>query len=92
MTCKELGEKTLILKGTMTGVLDRLEEKGLIHKIPNEQDGRSYRIGLTKAGDRLFKKVFPEHVAHLEQAFGKLGKSDMAQAIGTLKTIRAVFD
>lgn len=91
MTCKELGEKTLILKGTMTGVLDRLEEKGLIHKIPNEQDGRSYRIALTRAGDRLFKKAFPEHVAHLEQAFNKLGKSDVAQAIGALKTIRSVF-
>jgi DNA-binding MarR family transcriptional regulator len=27
MTCKELGEKTLITKGTLTGVLDRLEQK-----------------------------------------------------------------
>jgi len=27
MTCKELGEKTLILKGTITGVLERLETK-----------------------------------------------------------------
>ncbi len=65
MTCKELGEKTLILKGTMTGVLERLEHKGLIAKIPNAEDGRSYRIGLTKAGERLFKKAFPEHVQYL---------------------------
>lgn len=27
MTCKDLGEKTFITKGTMTGVLDRLEKK-----------------------------------------------------------------
>lgn len=76
----------------MTGVLDRLEEKGLIHKIPNEQDGRSYRIGLTKAGDRLFKKAFPEHVVHLEQAFSGLSKADIAQAIEALKTLRSVFN
>ena len=33
MTCKELGEKTLIMKGTMTGVLDRLTIKGLIDRL-----------------------------------------------------------
>jgi DNA-binding MarR family transcriptional regulator len=35
MTCKELGEKTLVSKGTMTGVLERLETKGLIEKFMN---------------------------------------------------------
>ena len=37
MTCKELGEKTLISKGTMTGVLERLEIKGLIEKLINDE-------------------------------------------------------
>jgi len=29
MTCKDLGEKTLVTKGTLTGVLERLEDKKL---------------------------------------------------------------
>lgn len=91
MTCKELGEKTLILKGTMTGVLERLEAKGLIEKIPNADDGRSYKIGLTKAGDRLFKKVFPEHLGYLEKNFEKLSPKDMDSAITALRNVKAIL-
>jgi MarR family transcriptional regulator, 2-MHQ and catechol-resistance regulon repressor len=91
MTCKELGEKTLILKGTMTGVLERLETKGLIEKVANTEDGRSYKIGLTKSGERLFKKVFPEHLGYLEIAFEKLSQKDLEQAVTSLRNIKEVF-
>ncbi len=92
MTCKELGEKTLILKGTMTGVLERLEQKGLIAKIPNAEDGRSYRIGLTKAGERLFKKAFPDHVQYLEQGFAKCNMKELDQTTAALDRIRSLFN
>ena len=91
MTCKELGEKTLISKGTMTGVLERLEAKGLIEKLMNDDDGRSYKIGLSKAGDKLFKKVFPEHVEYLGKAFGKLSEKELEQAVTVLKEVKAIF-
>lgn len=91
MTCKELGEKTLILKGTMTGVLQRLETKGLIQKIANEQDGRSYKIGLTPSGDKLFKKVFPAHLQYLEKAFSQLSRKEIEQATNALKTVKTIF-
>jgi DNA-binding MarR family transcriptional regulator len=92
MTCKELGDKTLILKGTMTGVLERLEAKGLIEKIANEDDGRSYKIGLTKSGDKLFKKNFPEHLEHLRKAFSKLSKKELEQAVTVLKEVKTIFN
>jgi hypothetical protein len=91
MTCKELGEKTLISKGTMTGVLERLELKGLIEKLMNDDDGRSYKISLSKAGDKLFKKVFPEHVEYLGKAFGKLSKKELEEAVTVLKEVKAIF-
>ena len=92
MTCKELGEKTLVSKGTMTGVLERLEAKGLIEKFMNVEDGRSYKIGLSKSGDKLFKKVFPEHVEHLGNAFAKLSKKELEQAVTVLKNVKAIFN
>ena len=92
MTCKELGDKTLVSKGTMTGVLERLEAKGLIEKFMNADDGRSYKIGLSKSGDKLFKKVFPEHVEYLGKAFGKLSKKEIEQAVTVLKEIKAIFN
>ena len=38
MTCKELGEKLWITKGTLTGVLDRLEAKGLVQRERKIED------------------------------------------------------
>ena len=32
MSFKDLGEKTLITKGTLTGVIDRLEDKALVDR------------------------------------------------------------
>ena len=91
MTCKELGEKTLILKGTMTGVLERMALKGLIEKIPNQEDGRSYKIGLTSSGEKLFKQVFPAHLKYLEQAFSQLSEQELQQAVKALQTIKTVL-
>jgi DNA-binding MarR family transcriptional regulator len=91
MTCKELGEKTLVSKGTMTGVLERLEAKGLIEKLMNTDDGRSYKIGLSKAGNKLFQKVFPEHVEYLGKAFVKLSKKELEQAVIVLKKVKTIF-
>lgn len=92
MTCKELGEKTLILKGTMTGVLERMEAKGLIERIPNKDDGRSYKIGLTKSGNKLFQKAFPEHLQYLGKAFSKLSNKEIEQAVKTLKAVKTIFN
>lgn len=77
MSCRELGERTLITKGTLTGVLDRLEARRLIRRSPSEQDRRSVFVQLTPAGETLFEKVFPRHVAHLRPAFGELNAREL---------------
>lgn len=69
MTCKELSEKTLVTKGTLTGVLDRLETKGLIVRVPSREDRRSIFIRLTPKGDALFQKVFQAHIHYMKPYF-----------------------
>jgi DNA-binding MarR family transcriptional regulator len=69
MTCRELGERTLITKGTLTGVLDRLVARGLVSRCSHETDGRSRNVRLTEAGRHLFEAVFSEHLAHCAEAF-----------------------
>jgi MarR family 2-MHQ and catechol resistance regulon transcriptional repressor len=69
MTCKELSEQTLVTKGTLTGVLDRLEKKGLIERVPSREDRRSTIIRLTPKGDARFRKVFPAHIQHMKPFF-----------------------
>ena len=92
MTCKELGDKTLVTKGTLTGVLDRLEAKQLITRVVNTEDARSQKIGLTTKGQKLFEKIFPEHVKHLGEIFNQLSPKDLSQMNHSLKMLREAFE
>ncbi len=69
MTCTALSEKTLVTKGTLTGVLDRLEKKGLIERVPSREDRRSIFIRLTPKGDARFREVFPAHIQYMKPYF-----------------------
>jgi DNA-binding MarR family transcriptional regulator len=91
MTCKDLSDKTLVTKGTLTGVLERLEGRGIIQRSVNPTDARSQMIGLTKKGQQLFERVFPEHLQHLQKAFGQLSKQDLHDLTQSLQKLKAVF-
>lgn len=69
MSCRELSEKTLVTKGTLTGVLDRLERKELITGNQDPSDRRIRIVRLTSKGEELFRKVFPAQIAHLKPFF-----------------------
>jgi MarR family 2-MHQ and catechol resistance regulon transcriptional repressor len=75
MTCKELGEKTLITKGTLTGVLDRLEQKGLIQRERGE-DRRQLFVKLTPEGELQFANAFPEVVKQGREIFSEYQTED----------------
>lgn len=91
MTCGEIGERTLITKGTLTGVIDRLEAKGLVRRDRGAEDARCMHVSLTPAGEALFEQVFPEHVAAIKRYFDRLGPERRQQAITLLAEIRAAF-
>jgi DNA-binding MarR family transcriptional regulator len=69
MTATELGEKTLITKGTLTGVVDRLVDRGWVERAAHGSDRRCQIVRLTKSGAALFAKVFPAHMAHVAAGF-----------------------
>jgi MarR family transcriptional regulator, 2-MHQ and catechol-resistance regulon repressor len=92
MTCKELGDKTLITKGTLTGVLDRLQERGLIERCEDARDARRTHVALTRAGDAVFAETFLPHLAYLDRAFSRLSVSEMKQLETSLATLHAAFE
>jgi MarR family 2-MHQ and catechol resistance regulon transcriptional repressor len=88
MTYKELGERTLITKGTLTGVIERLEHKGLVARERSSDDKRSFFVRLTPCGEGLFQEVFPQVVAHGKQLFATYTEADfdaMDQPLRKLK-------
>lgn len=92
MSCKELGEKTLITKGTLTGVLDRLEARGLLTRSPSAADGRSWLTALTTEGQTLFERIFPLHTEHLANLFQDLTASELQSARLQLIRLREAFE
>ena len=87
----ELSQKTLITKGTLTGVIDRLCDKGLVTRNDAAGDGRGYLIQLTKRGEKLFAKIFPEHLAHLQPVFAQLKNQDITALTAQLAQLRNAF-
>jgi DNA-binding MarR family transcriptional regulator len=57
-------------KSTMTSLLDRLEERGLLARHPHPDDGRSFLVELTAEGRRLAEQV-QEPVDDLERSIGE---------------------
>ena len=88
MTCKELGEKTLITKGTLTGVLDRMAARGLIRRTASDADRRQVFVVLTPQGVRTFDRAFPAHIGYLKPAFTVLSPRELEQAAELLHKLR----
>ena len=87
----EIGEKTLITKGTLTGVVDRLEKKGMvIREIPPE-NRRSVIVSLTPDGTKLFEQVFPAHIADIHNHLETLDASEMELLKVLLGRLQKVF-
>lgn len=92
MTFKELGEKTLITKGTLTGVVDRLEAKKLVRRVASPTDGRCQIVQLTDKGETVFAQVFPAHLSHIGKAFAGFGSGELQQTQDMLKRLGSVFE
>lgn len=92
LSFKELGERTLITKGTLTGVIDRLESRELVRRTECPHDGRSQIVVLTAAGEKLFRRVFPAHMAHLSNAFESISETQLLHTELTLRRLRELFE
>jgi len=91
MTCKDIGDITLITKGTLTGVVDRLEQKELVERWSVEGDGRKTIVALTRRGERAYQKEFPRHIEFLKEKFDHLSAGDRKQAVILLQKIKDLF-
>ena len=91
MTATELGEKTLITKGTLTGVVDRLADRGWGERVAHDSDRRCQTIRLTKSGEALFAKAFPEHMAHMAACFSGTSAAEHKRWQTALRGLEQIF-
>jgi MarR family transcriptional regulator, 2-MHQ and catechol-resistance regulon repressor len=91
MCMGELGEKTLITKGTLTGVIDRLIQKQLVCRETPAENRRNVLVQLTPEGREVFDRVFPLHIAHLKERFDKLDPAELELLKVLLGRLRHAF-
>jgi DNA-binding MarR family transcriptional regulator len=66
--------------------------KGFIVTIDHPEDARSLLLKLTAKGQRVFEKVFPEHLAYLDQVFKKLPAKRLKEITEALIELKSIFN
>ncbi len=66
LATSSIGDKLQQVGGTLTGVIDRMEERGLVRRERDTRDRRIWRIWLTDAGREL-QDVLPPLVADIRE-------------------------
>ena len=61
VTIGELADRLQIRHHSAVGLVNRLEEQGLVERTPNDQDRRQVFIGLTKKGIRVLESLASMH-------------------------------
>ncbi|MDH3999552.1 MAG: MarR family transcriptional regulator [Desulfuromonadales bacterium] len=88
---KELAQKLGITTGTLTVMIDRLEKKGMVERKPNENDRRSYRVALTKAGAEHFARHHQFHLKLTEEIAAALTAEELKGFETILKKVVQQF-
>ena len=89
---RQLSEKTLITKGTLTGVVDRLVRSGLVERQENPADRRCFMVRLTKTGEQCFERIFPAHIEYLAERFSALSAKDRQWIRAALSRLQEVIE
>jgi DNA-binding MarR family transcriptional regulator len=75
-TMREFAEKMFCDASNATGLVDRLETRGLVERRVSDNDRRAKVVRLTSAGARLFKKVDEAAWVEAPPAIAKLSATD----------------
>lgn len=74
-------------KATMGAVLDRLQAKGLVERVADVADRRSWRLRLTPAGTALLERLVPRVAQLQEELLAPLTAAERAQLMGLLERL-----
>jgi MarR family transcriptional regulator, 2-MHQ and catechol-resistance regulon repressor len=92
LSCKALSEQTSITKGSLTGIVDRLQQNGLAQRVTSQEDRRSHLVNLTDEGRATFERVAGKHFAHLQQAFEGIDRDELADIEAGFRRFRQLIN
>ena len=92
MISRELGGRFGVPVSTMTGLIDRMEKKGLVRRVRGRRDRRAIELEATPAGTLVLR----EHARGMETIargmLETLGERDQQALIAVLRRVRQGFE
>jgi len=87
-TQSDLGRRLVVTRASVTSVLDKLEEKGLVQRdaVPNNR--RIYHVALTEKGQRLLDEVEPLYRKNIHKVLADFSEQDCRGLVGYLERVR----
>lgn len=81
----EVSKRVLLRSGSLTYVIDKLVERGLIRRKLCDEDKRRTYLQLTTPGNALMRRIWPGHAAVIELATSGLTLTEKRTAARLLK-------
>lgn len=84
---QQIGGKILIASGSITYVVDKLEQKEFLQRVACPSDRRVTYAQITDKGKAFIENVFPEHEKNIHDLMSRLSDSEREEAIRLLKKL-----
>jgi len=83
----EIGAKMMVTVSNLTGIVDRLEGKGLGVRERDSRDRRVVRVVLTEKGTKLYKIAIPVLEKNVSQLFSPLDRPQQKALASLLRKL-----
>jgi DNA-binding MarR family transcriptional regulator len=87
LTQQALCGRTIMDKVTVMRAAQGLLRRRLIKRVPNAQDGRSHRLVMTAAGQRLYEQIVPTALEYQARLLAGIDRSDIVRLEEMLKRL-----
>lgn len=92
LSAGQLASRISLSQGTVTDILNRLEQRDLICRVRDEHDRRRVLVDVTAAGRELMQQSPPLLQERFAQRFNDLHDWEQAQLLSSLQRIAAMMD
>lgn len=85
----DLSRDLIMHRSNVTGLVDRLEKRGLVKRTDDSTDRRAYRVVLTPEGNRLLAEILPHYYAAAEEVWNDLSPGRTDELLADLAAVSA---
>lgn len=82
-----LAEMIAYDRATIGGVIDRLEQKGWIHRVVSERDRRARELSLTAEGERIWSALLPVVRDLQDEILQPLSRADRVRLLDLVQRV-----